>query len=56
MDSTQKAIERLERKIDALMLAVTNLIESLADEQEDPDQLTLDGTPAGRPRDESQSL
>jgi hypothetical protein len=43
------ALARIERKLDTLIAA-------LAEEDEEPEDLTLDGHPAGRERDQSQGL
>ena len=44
-----KPLDRIERKLDTL-------IKALAEEDEEPEDLTLDGHPAGRERDQTQGL
>lgn len=45
----------LHLKVDALTRVTTQLLRSLADEEEQPES-TLDGGPAGRERDTKQGL
>ena len=49
MSQPESQLDRIERKLDTLIAA-------LADEDDEPEQRTLDGEPAGRERDQSQGL
>ena len=49
MTEEMAVLLRIESKLDALLQA-------LADEDDEPEQLTLDGMPAGRPREDGVPL